>query len=67
MKRICLFAFYDPDNIVDEYVVEYVKEVSNFADVYCLADCNLDCKELEKLYPYAKKAWAYVHGKYDFG
>src|SRR5690606_9293054 len=40
-RRICLFAGYDPDGLVDDYVVRYVRELSRHADVYYLADCAM--------------------------
>ena len=40
-RRVCLFALYDPDGLVDDYVVDYVTELARFADVYVLADCEL--------------------------
>ena len=45
----------------------YVRELSRFADVYYLADCDLEAGELEKLAPYTKQRWAIRHGRYDFG
>src|SRR5690606_6282563 len=67
IRRICLFAGYDPDGVVDDAVVDYVRELSRHADVYYLADCGMREQELEKLAPHVKGAWAYRHGKYDFG
>lgn len=66
-KRICLFAGYDQDGIVDKYVIEYLKELSRFADIYYFADCNISDDELFKLQPWVKGAWAERHGGYDFG
>lgn len=66
-RRICLFAGFDPDGIVDEYVIALVRELSQFSEVYYLADCTMSAAELEKLRPYTKGRWAYRHGTYDFG
>lgn len=66
-RRVCLFAGYDPDGLVDATVVAYVRELSCFADVYYWADCELAPDELDKLAPYVKGAWAQCHGAYDFG
>ena len=66
-RRVCLFAGYDPDGRVDDYVVRYVRELSRHADVYYLADCWMAPKELERLAPFVKGAWAERHGTYDFG
>ncbi len=66
-RRICLFAGYDTDGVIDETVVAYVRELSRFADVYYLADCALEAGELDKLAPYTQARWAIRHGRYDFG
>lgn len=67
VRRICLFAGYDADGVVDDYVVRYVRELSRHAEVYYLADCAMGEGELEKLSPYVRGAWARRHGEYDFG
>lgn len=66
-KRICLFAGFDPDGVVDDYVIALVRELSQFSDVYYLADCAMPVAELDKLEPYTSGRWAYRHGTYDFG
>ena len=66
-RRVCLFAGYDPDGRVDDYVVRYVRELSRHADVYYLADCWMPPEELARLAPFVKGAWAERHGTYDFG
>jgi len=66
-KRITLFAGYDKDGIIDESVIIYLKELSNYSDVYFLSDSIVSEKELNKLNSYTKGAWAYRHGEYDFG
>jgi CDP-glycerol glycerophosphotransferase (TagB/SpsB family) len=67
IRRICLFAGYDQHGIIDDYVVEYVRELSRHADVYYLADCHMDADELEKLAAFTKGRWGVRHGAYDFG
>ncbi len=67
VRRICLFAGYDKDNIVDDYVIDYLKELSHYADIYYLADCDMPEQELDKLRPYVNQAWAQRHATYDFG
>jgi hypothetical protein len=66
-RRACLFAAFDVDGIVDPTVVAYVADLSRFADVYYLADCEMEPGELDKLAPYTKGRWAMRHGRYDFG
>ena len=67
VRRVCLFAGYDRDGIVDDYVVAYVRELSRFADVYYLADSPMEQSELDKLAGITLGAWAVRHGAYDFG
>lgn len=66
-KRICLFAGYSSDEIIEDYVVYLIEKLSLVSDVYYLADNNLKESEKEKITPYAKGVYGYVHGKYDFG
>ncbi len=67
VRRACLFAGYDPDGLIDECVVEYLRELSRHADVWYLADGDMRAGELDKLAGIARGAWAIRHGGYDFG
>lgn len=67
VSRICLFAGFDPHGLIDDYVVDYLRELSRHADIYYLADCEMLPGELEKLAPITRGAWAERHGEYDFG
>lgn len=67
MKRLCLFAGYSKKGVIEDYVIYYVRELAKLADVYYMADCEMDEKELEKLKPYVISASAKRHCKYDFG
>lgn len=67
MKRICLFAGYSPKGKIEKYVLYYINKLLDFADVYYMADSDINNEELKKLAPYTKGAWAYRHEKYDFG
>lgn len=66
-RRVCLFAGFDVDGIVDDYVVDYLTELSRFADVYYLADGYVREAELAKLADCTRGAWWRVHEAYDFG
>ena len=66
-RRICLFAAYDADGLVDDYVVTYLRELSRHADVYYLADGVLEPRQLERLADVTAGAWSVPHGGYDFG
>ena len=67
MKRICLFAGYDKTNIIQDYVVYYLKELSSVSDVYYMADNEISESEKLKIIPYVKGAYGFHHKKYDFG
>ena len=67
VRRACLFAGYDPDGLIDDVVVAYVRELSRFADVYYLADGWMQDGELDKLDGIVRGAWTEPHGAYDFG
>jgi len=66
-RRVCLFAGYDGDGVIDDTVVTYLADLSRFADIYYLADCELADGQLERIAPYTKGAWSIRHGRYDFG
>ncbi|HIZ88420.1 MAG TPA: hypothetical protein H9804_00615 [Candidatus Mucispirillum faecigallinarum] len=67
MKRICLFAGYDDKNIIHNYVVYYLKELSTVSDIYYMADNEISETEKSKIMPYVKDAYGFNHKKYDFG
>lgn len=67
IKRICLFAGYDEQNVIDDYIIYYINKLSLISDVHYMADCNLPLFELEKLNNITITASAFRHGKYDFG
>lgn len=67
IKRICLYAGHDPHGVIDDYVVHYLRELSKYADIYYLADCEMQPGELDKIANFTKAAWAERHGEYDFG
>lgn len=66
MRRIILFAGFNYSNIVSKYVIDYLKELSSFGDVYYLADGEIDNNQLSLISPYVKGCWCEKHGGYDF-
>lgn len=66
-RRVCLFAGYDPDGELDDYVLHYLRELARHCDVYYLADGYMDPEDLARLADVTKGAWAIAHGGYDFG
>ena len=67
MKMLAIFSSFDKDNIIDDYVVYYLKELSKFADIIFVADNYISKFQLDKIREYTIKAIAYSHGEYDFG
>lgn len=66
-KRLCLFALHDPQGIIDDYVVHYLTQLCQFADIFVLADHPLQPGERDKLDGIAKGIWTVQHESYDFG
>lgn len=66
-RRACLFAAYDRDGLIDDYVVDYLTELARHADVYYLADGVVEPGELAKIAHLTRGAWGVPHAAYDFG
>lgn len=68
MKRIALFAHYDRDGIVDDYVIYYLRSLKRVAGrILFVSDCALREGEAAKLEGLAELVSADPHGEYDFG
>ena len=68
MKRLCVFAHWDRDNIIDDYVIYYLKALKEVCEtIIFVSDCNLDSNETNKLNNIADFVLAQKHGEYDFG
>ena len=68
MKRICLFAGYNSDGNVDQYVYDYLEELSKYADIYYMAEGpTAGDTDIDVLLNYCKNIYFIDHGKYDFG
>ena len=67
MKRLAIFAGYDKDNIIDDYVVYYIQELKKIADIIYVSDCDMLNSELEKISNYCIKIINGRHEEYDFG
>ena len=48
-RKICLIAGFDKNNIIQDYVVFLVQELSKISDVYYFADGNMSDTELSKI------------------
>ncbi len=68
MNRIAVFAHYDKDSVIEDYVVYYLKELKKIANIVVfVSDCDLADVELQKISGIADKSIAKKHGEYDFG
>ena len=67
MKRLAIFAGYDKYNIIDDYVLFYLKELKKISDIIYIADCEMPETELNKIKDYTIKAISEKHREYDFG
>ena len=66
-KNLAIFASYDSEQIVHEYVLTYLRELSKVADIIFVSDNSLSQAEQEKLKSYTLQCICYHHGMYDFG
>ena len=68
MKNISVFAHFDKDNIIDDYVIYYLQALRAVSEkIIFVSDCDLDERELLKLDGIADFYLAQKHGEYDFG
>ncbi len=68
MNRVCIFAHYDKDNIIDDYVIFYLKALrKDFNKIIFVSDSNLNESEKAKLDDLCDYVQAYHHGEYDWG
>ena len=66
--RIVLFAHFDRDGLIDDYVLHYLRGLQSIsARILFMSDCDLRDGEAEKLSGLAELVFAAPHGEYDFG
>lgn len=66
-NRLFLFACYDRDSIIDDYVVHYVRALSELGDVIFFMDNDSPPQELQKIRSFTIHSQAKRHNAYDFG
>lgn len=66
MKRAVVFAHYDKQNLIDDYVVYYLKALKEIASDVIFVSC-CDVENPEKLDGIASHIIAEPHNEYDFG
>lgn len=66
MKRVAVFAHYDKDNVVDDYVIYYLKALKNIASDIIFVSCQniLNKNALDGLVTHIIEE---QHNEYDFG
>lgn len=68
MNRIAVFASYDKDGIVHDYILGYLRYLKEVADkIIFIADNYADKQEQNKLKELVDYAEFSPHGEYDFG
>lgn len=68
MKRIAIFAHYDQDNLIDEYVVEYLLRLKEVAQhIIFISDCDIKPEQIKKIEGLILDYVCKKHGEYDFG
>ena len=66
-KQLFLFAGYNKDCIIDDALIYYVSQLSNYGDVIVCMDCDCKTSEINKIKKYTIHTIAARHGEYDFG
>lgn len=67
-KRCAIFAHYDMDCVVDDYVLYYMNALQEIAGhIVFVTDCDLKPHSLEKVKKFANTILDGRHGEYDFG
>ena len=68
MNRIAIFAHYDKNNSIQDYVVYYLSELHKFAEkIIFVSDSDVLPEELKKIESIVYHSIVGRHGEYDFG
>ncbi len=68
INRLCIFAHYDKHNIVDDYVVEYIKGLSTVSkQIIFVSSCEISYAEVDKISKYCTAVLQKANEGYDFG
>lgn len=66
--RTAIFAHFDKDNVIDDYVIYYLNALKKVAQkLVFVSDCELNTAETDKLTGIADAIIAKPHGEHDFG
>lgn len=68
MKRAAIFAHFDKNNKIEDFVIYYLKELKKISeDIVFVSDSNINENELVKISNLTAKNIIGHHGEYDFG
>lgn len=68
MKRLAIFAHWDKDNLIEDYVLYYLQNLKNIAQkIIFVSDCELTDEQKEKVSNIVDIVICEKHGEYDFG
>jgi len=68
LKRLAIFAHWDQYNVIENYVVYYLKNLKDITEkIIFVSDCDLPASEIDKIKDYADVSICKKHGEYDFG
>ncbi len=68
MNRVAVFAHYDKNNTIQDYVLFYLKELEKVVDdIIFVSDSDIQDKELKKIKDIITFSIVGKHGEYDFG
>lgn len=66
--RTAIFAHFDKDNVIDDYVIYYLNALKKVAQrIIFVSDCDLSTTETDKLKDITDEIIAKRHGEHDFG
>lgn len=67
MKRLAIFAHWDKDNLIEDYVLYYLQKLKKVADIIFVSDGDIEVSELSKIKEITNAQICIKHGEYDFG
>lgn len=68
MNRVAVFAHYDKNNLIQDYVVYYLSELKKCASkIIFVSDSDILSDELKKIENIVEHSIVGKHGEYDFG
>ena len=68
IKRVAIFAHYDINNLIQDYVVYYLKELKKYVgNIIFVSDSIVEPKQLNKINNIVEHMIIEKHGEYDFG